>query len=84
MNFRHRFMARHYLLYTLGLALSFTAVLLIYIHIKQEFLQDFSIRLPQSYGLRFIRPLYWWLLMTVPLDVGIRKLLQMRSKSESN
>ena len=84
MNFKHKFTCREYLLNALGWAFSFTLLLLVVITIRKEMLQDFPKWLPRDYMKNAIRPLYFWFLLTIPVDIGIRKLLQMESNTESN
>lgn len=84
MNFKHKYMCREYILSALGWTFSFTLLVFIVITIRKELLQDFPRWLPRDYRENAIRPLYFWFLLTVPVDLGIRKLLQMGPNTESN
>jgi len=84
LSFKLRFKLRSYLLNGLGLFFSFTMLLYVYIKIKYQMLHGYSDWLPKGLEKNEIVPLYWWFLLTIPVDIGIRKLLQNDSKSESN
>jgi len=84
LNFKLKFKLRSYLLYGLGIFFSFTLLLYIYIKIKYQMLHDYSDWMPKGFEKNEITPLYWWFILTIPLDFGIRKLLQKDSKAESN
>lgn len=84
LNFKLRFKFRSYLLNGLGLFFTFTLGLYVYIKIKYQLLISYSDWLPDGFEKNEIVPLYWWFLLTVPVDIGIRLLLQNGPKSESN
>lgn len=84
MNFRPKFLIRKYALNMLGLFFSFTLLLYIYIKIKYQLLHNYPDWMPRGFEKKEILPLYWWFLLTIPVDVGIRFLLRDDSKSESN
>ncbi len=84
MNFKHKYKFRSYLLNGLGLFFSFTMVLYVYIKIKYQLLHGYSDWMSKNFEENEILPLYWWFLLTIPVDIAIRFLLQDDSKSESN
>lgn len=84
MNFKHKYKLRSYLLNGLGLFFTFTLALYVYIQIKYQLLHGYPDWMPKNFERYEIIHLYWWFLLTIPVDIGIRKLLQMESKSESN
>ncbi len=84
LNFKIKYQLRAYLLNALGLFFSFTMLLFIYIKIKTQLLQGHPDWLPKGFEKKEILPLYYWFLLTLPVDIGIRKLLQDDSNTESN
>ena len=84
MNFKLKDKLRSYLLNGLGCFFSLTLLLYVYIKIKYQLLHGYSDWMPKNFERNEIVPLYWWFLLTLPVDIGIRFLLQDDSKSESN
>lgn len=84
MNFKFKYQSRKYILNGLGLFFSFTLLLYVYIKIKSQMLQDYPGWLSKGFEKKEILPLYYWFLLTIPVDLGIRKLIQMESRPESN
>ncbi len=84
LNFKQKYKSRSYLLTALGLFFSFTMLLYVYIKIKTKLLQGHPDWMPENFEKNEIVPLYWWFLLTIPVDIGIRKLLQDDSNTESN
>lgn len=84
MNFKLKYKFRSYLLIGLGCFFSFTLLLYVYIKIKYQLLHGYADWMPKNFEKNDIVPLYWWFLLTIPMDIGIRFLLQDDPKSESN
>lgn len=84
-------MMRDYLLSTIGWAFSFTVLLLIYVWIKQSKFQDFGEWMYPKADYKnheeiemifnsYIRGFYYWLPVTLAVDIGIRKLIRKFKK----
>jgi hypothetical protein len=84
MNFKLKYKSRSLLIHGLGLFFTFTLALFVYIKIKYQMLDGYADWLPRHFEKREILPLYWWFLLTIPVDIRIRFLLLENSKSESN
>ena len=84
LNFKHKYKFRSYLLNGLGLFFTFTLALYVYIKIKYQLLHGYPDWMPKGFEKREILPLYWWFLVTIPVDIGIRYLFQENPKLESN
>lgn len=84
MNFKHRFKFRSYIINGLGLFFTFTLALYVYIKIKYQLLHGYSDWMPKNFERNEILLLYWWFILTIPVDLGVRFLLQKDSKPESN
>lgn len=84
MNFKHKYLGRRLLLNGLGCLFSFTLLLYVYIKIKCQLLQNYPDWMPEGFEKNEIIPLYWWFLFNIPVDIGIRKLLQENSNKKSN
>ena len=76
MDFKTKYFARKYTLNILWSMFSLTMLLLVFIHIKEEKVQDFPQMFSDDYFNYAILPLYYWLLLTIPIDLGIRKLIK--------
>jgi hypothetical protein len=75
MDFNSKYLARKYALNILWSMFSFTLLLLVFIQIKEEKLQDFPEMFSSSFYQDAIAPLYYWLMLTIPIDLGLRKLV---------
>ena len=84
MNFKLKYNCRRYLLNGLGLFFSLTLLLYVYIKIKYQMLHGYPDWMPKNFERNEIVPLYWWFLLTIPVDIGIRYLLQDDTNTESN
>lgn len=84
LNFKHKYKCRSYLLNGLGLFFTLTLALYVYIKIKYQLLHGYSDWMPKNFERNEIVPLYWWFLLTIPVDIGIRFLLQDDPNTESN
>ena len=94
MNFKTKYMARSYLLNTLGWAFSFTMFIIIYAWIKENKFQEFGYMMYPNANFRkladleivtsdfnhYIHTLYYWLPVALGVDIGIRKLVKNFAK----
>lgn len=91
MNFKTKYVTRSYVLDTIGWAFSLSMFLIIYIWIKKAKFQGYGYMMYPEANFRklkdlqmatdqfnsYIHTLYFWLPVTLGVDIGIRKLLKM-------